>query len=404
MGIKPILLGLRQNKFIAVIVILQVAVTLAAVSHSVFSTNLLLKDWNVPSGLNDHSLITTQAQFFIDDVDMARAIRTDLDRLAELPGVDQVVATNQVPFEAERISAMYKASGEEAQRYLGASFEFSGDPISLLGIELLAGRSFYDNEYIKAPLDANTQYPSVVMISESLGREMFGDESPLGKTLWPVINRQPAEIVGVYSDFMTGVTLNSLGKSYNSIIRPMTVWSDFQFDPGYLMRFEGGNGDMLLDRARETIYQQEGRYVHTNELLSRTKKRMFDGRSSQAIILMSVSAMLILITALGMAGMVAFLVGQRQKQIGIRRALGASKRRILQYFLVENSLMTIVGLVLGTILTILIALYFPVLGTSDALNYTLLLIVAALLWGINIIAVYRPAKKATNIEPASVMK
>lgn len=404
MGLRPILLGLKQTVLIAAIVILQVAVTLAAVSHSAFSTNILLKDWNVASGLDETNLVTTQAQFFVDGTDMARAIRTDLDNLARLPGVQQVMAANQVPFEAERISAVYKETGNEAQRYLAASFEFGPNALSLLGVELVSGRNFYDNEYIQAPLDANTRYPSVIMISESLAAEVFGGENPLGKTLWPVRNQQPAEVIGVYADFMTGVTLNSIGKSYNSIIRPMTMWSEFQFDPGYLIRVESGAAEALLEPARETIYEQSGRYLHTNEVLTRTKKRMFDGRSSQAIVLLSVSAILILITGLGMAGLVSFLVSQRRKQIGIRRALGASKPKILQYFLLENSLLTLIGLFLGAILTIVIALYYPVLGSSESLNYPLLLGAALFLWLINIIAVYVPAKRASNIQPGTVMK
>lgn len=403
MEFKPILLGLRQNKVIALIVILQVAVTLAAVSHSVFSTSVLLKDWNVPSGLDEQSIVTTQAQFFVDGTDMARSIRTDLDNLAMLPGVRQVMAANQIPFEAERVNAVYKESGEEARRYLAAGFEFGANALAVLGVDLIAGRDFYENEHIQGPLDANTKYPSVIMISESLAKEMFQDENPLGKTLWPVRNNQPAEIIGVYSDFMTGVTLNSIGKSYNSIIRPMTVWSDFLFDPGYLMRVDPGAGEDVLERAREAVYLQNDRYLHTNEVLTRTRKRMFDGRSSQAMVLLAVSVMLILITGLGMAGLVSFLVGQRKKQIGIRRALGASKHKILHYFIFENSILTLAGLLLGAVLTILIALYYPVLGSSDSLNYMLLLLTALFLWFINIIAVYRPAKKATTIEPAKVM-
>jgi len=403
MELKPTLLGLRHNKLIAAIVILQVAVTLAAVSHSVFSTNVLLKDWNMPSGLDTERLVTTQAQFFVDGTDMARAIRTDLDNLSRLPGVQQVMAANQVPFEAQRVSEIYRETGDEAQRYLAASFEFGPNALSLLGVELISGRNFFENEYIQGPLNANTKYPSVVMISESLATEMFGAENPLGKTLWPIRNRQPAEIIGVYSDFMTGVTLNGLGKSYNSIIRPMTVWSDFMFDPGYVIRVDDGAADSILESAREAIYEQNGRYLHTNEALTRTKKRMFDGRSSQALVLLSVSAILILITGLGMGGLVSFLVSQRKKQIGIRRALGASKSKILQYFLFENSLLTVVGLLLGAGLTIGIALYYPVLGSGDSLKYSLLFGVAFFLWLLNVLAVYFPARRASNVQPARVM-
>lgn len=404
MDLKPILLSLKQNKVIATIVILQVAITLAAVSHSVFSTTLLLQDWNKPSGLDEQNLITSQAQFFAERPDMQSSIARDLEALSSLSDVKEVTVVNQVPFEAVSISPVYKESGQEAQRYLAANFEFGTiNALDVLGVELIAGRNFSANEFIMSPLNADTTYPSVVMISESLASEMFGNENALGQTLWPVQNSQPSEIIGVYSDFMTGELLNGIGKPYNSMIRPMVLWSDFRFDPGFLIRAETGRASGLLEDARRAIYQQSGRYLHTNEVLSRTKKRMYDGRSSQSLVLMGVSVLLVMISALGMAGLVSFLVGQRQKQIGIRRALGARKADILRYFLAENSLLVLSGLLLGAALTVVVALYFPVLGSGEAFSSGWLLMVALFLWVISLAAVFRPAYKATKVDPAKVI-
>lgn len=403
MGIRPLLLSLRKNKFIALIVVLQIALTLAAVSHSVFSASALLKDWNEPSGLDEENLIIARSQFFIDNPDRESAIIQDLRKLSELPGVQYVTTANQIPFAANAVSNVFKETGDQAQRYLASTFEFDGVALDVLGVQLISGRTFYANEIVRGQLSLETKYPSVIMISEALALEMFGEENALGKTLWPVKNNQPAEIIGIYSNFMTGEILNRIGKSYNSIIRPMSVWSPNRFDPGYLMRVEPGTAEALLEDARDVIYQLNGRYLYNNEVLTRTKKRIYDGRSSQAFLMLAISTVLVLITAFGIAGLASFLVKQRQKQIGIRRALGATKMDILRYFLLENSLLTSLGLIFGVIVTMSIAIKFPTLGGNGFLRYDLMLAVALFLWIINIIAVYLPAKRASNIEPAKVI-
>ncbi len=403
MGIRPLLLSLKQNKFIALMVILQIALTLAAVSHSAFSTSALLKDWNVASGLDEQNLIVSRAQFFVDNPDRESAIVQDLENLSRLPGVEYVTTANQIPFAANSVSNVYRETGDDAQRYLASVFELNDAALDVLGVELVAGRNFYPNEVIRGELSATTEYPSVVMISEALSEEMFPGENALGKTLWPVKDNQPAEIIGIYTNYMTGEILNGVGKSYNSAIRPMALWSANRFDPGYLMRVEPGAAERLLEDARTAIYRLPGRYLYNNEVLTRTKKRIYDGRGSQSMLMLGISAVLILITAFGIAGLASFLVSQRQKQIGIRRALGATKKDILRYFLAENSLLTVVGLLLGAAVTIGIAVKYPALTGDGALRYDLILAVGLFLWLVNIIAVYLPAKRASNVEPAAVI-
>ncbi len=403
MGIRPILLSFKQSKFFSLMVVLQVALTLAAVSHSVFSTNALLRNWSVPSGLDARNMLIERSQFFIDDINLDGVISRDLQQLSQIPGVQHVTTTNQIPFAADGISEVFKEAGTEAQRYLAATFQMNSSALDVLGVELISGRSFYPNEVLKGQLSPETEYPSVIMISDALANEMFGQESPLGKTIWPVRNAQPAEVIGVYTNFMTGQILNGIGKSYNTTIRPMEVWTPAALDPGYLMRVDPGSAESLLENVRDVIYQQQGRYVFRNEVLTRTKKRMHDARSSQAMVMAAVSVVLVLITAFGIVGLVSFLVRQREKQIGIRRALGATRKNILRYFLLENTLLTILGLILGAALTIGIAVKFPALSGTKFIHYDYILYVAIFLWCINLLAVYWPAKKAANIKPAQVI-
>ena len=147
-----------------------------------------------------------------------------------------------------------------------------------------------------------------------------------------------------------------------------------------------------------------GRYLYVIERLSRTQKRMYDGRGSNAATFLVISLILVLITGLGTAGLVSFLVNQRRKQIGIRRALGATRLDIMKYFLLENSILTWAGLILGSILTLVITYVLTDNAGENILQMKYLFIVAFGLWMVNLASVYFPARRAAKIEPAIVTR
>jgi putative ABC transport system permease protein len=160
----------------------------------------------------------------------------------------------------------------------------------------------------------------------------------------------------------------------------------------------------LFDEISDIIYATEGRYLYVLERLSRTQKRMYDGRGSNAATFLVVSLILVLITGLGTAGLVSFLVNQRQKQIGIRRALGATRLDITKYFLLENSILTWTGLILGGVLTLVITYVLTDNAGENILQMKYLFIVAFGLWMVNLVSVYFPARRAAKIDPAIVTR
>ena len=107
MEIKPILLSLKHNKVLSLLIILQVAFTLAVVSNSLFVTTATLKEWNLPSGLDHENIVSVQTQFYDLSVDSKRAVEDDIRKFRELPGVINATTTNQTPFGAENVSEVY---------------------------------------------------------------------------------------------------------------------------------------------------------------------------------------------------------------------------------------------------------------------------------------------------------
>jgi putative ABC transport system permease protein len=403
MEIKPILLSLKHNKMLAALIILQVAFTLAVVSNSLFVTTATLKEWNLPSGLADENIISVQSQFYDLSVDNRQAVIDDLEKFKQLPGVISATTTNQVPFGAEAVSNVFLETGDEPQPYQTNIFDFDYSGFEVLDLQLVDGRHFTQSEVIRHDPSQSDARAAVVMISEDQAEALFPGESALGKTIWLAANSQPVEVIGIYSNFMNGESLNNDGMSFHTMIRPVVSWQR-GLDPNYLIRVEPGMAEGMFEEITDVIYETQGRYLYAIERLTRTQKRMYDGRGSNAVLFMAVSLILVIITGLGTAGLASFLVNQRQKQIGIRRAMGATRFDITRYFLLENSILTWTGLIIGGVLTLVITYVLTEAAGENVLQIKFMFMIAVGLWAVNLASVYLPAKRAANIDPAIVTR
>ena len=119
-----------------------------------------------------------------------------------------------------------------------------------------------------------------------------------------------------------------------------------------------------------------------------------------AWLLVVVCVALLVVTALGIVGLASFWVQQRTKQIGVRRALGATRGQILRYFQVENFLIAGIGIVLGMLLAY--GLNQLLMGTYELPRLPLwyLPVGAVVLWLLGQAAVYGPARRAASVPPA----
>ena len=350
MEIRPILLSLKHNKFFSGIIIVQAALAFLALYVSTSDTFFTLKEWNKPSGLPLEEVISARSRVY-GDVDMNSLIARDIEALLSVPGVAAVTANRNRPTEAPRASTVYLSPEEDALSEVTNVFEMDQHALAVLQLELIEGRDFTPADVFRG--ENHTGGASVVMLSEDMAKALFEGGSPIGKAVYLEKGGSPVYVIGTYSNFLNGGHLNRLGKSYHSIIRPQVTWRDGD-SPDYLIRIEPGVAHSITEDITSALYNVNSlnRYVSNVEPLTRVLKRMYDGRSSDAAVLLGVSLMLILIASLGTTGLIAFFINQRQKQIGIRRALGATNWLVIRYFLVENSILVLTGLVLGLGLTL----------------------------------------------------
>jgi putative ABC transport system permease protein len=121
-------------------------------------------------------------------------------------------------------------------------------------------------------------------------------------------------------------------------------------------------------------------------------------------ILTTVMVILTIVTALGIVGLASFSVNRRKKQIGTRRALGASQGAILRYFMLENFMISSVGVVLGAMLTIGLNVVLVNSFSLNAIDWYYIPLGMLILWLVGQIAVYGPARKAASIAPATATR
>jgi putative ABC transport system permease protein len=133
--------------------------------------------------------------------------------------------------------------------------------------------------------------------------------------------------------------------------------------------------------------------------LKEIKANTYDTNTGMIQIFLGVSFLLVAITTLGIVGLTSFSVIQRTRQIGTRRALGATRSAIVRYFLVETWIITGFGLAMGLILSY--GLNYLLAGIADAsrLEWRLLAVGMLLFWGMGLVAALLPALRGTTVSP-----
>ncbi|NQZ05571.1 MAG: FtsX-like permease family protein, partial [Algicola sp.] len=393
---------IRRNKATSMLVILQVALTLMIVSNAVFATLTSLALWNQPTGLAEKQLVSVRHQVFDPIVDVGAMIDKDIERLNKIEGVTATLLTSEIPLDSQgsNVHTIYLDNKEDSEEHQIERFDSSEALLGMIESTVVEGRNFEPSEVVRGEFGQVSSSVAVVMISEAFAKAKFPDESAIGKTLWQSLGADPVKVIGVYSDWLAGEALDN----YHTMIRPLVIWrTDAELN--YLLKLNVDWTPPLLDEITDILYQTPGRYVSVVEALARPKKRMYDGRGSHSFTLLGISAMAMLITGLGISGLITFTVNQRRKQIGIRRALGGTKRQIINFFIIEMSLLTAMGVILGVVLMVVLNYVMSdQTGSQSGIMWQPLVLLIIAIWVINLIASWLPAKRASLIEPAIVTR
>src|SRR6185312_1752584 len=168
----------------------------------------------------------------------------------------------------------------------------------------------------------------------------------------------------------------------------------------YVMRVNPQDHDRVLREAADLLLQlNPDMLIDAQGSYADVRADYFRQDASLAWLLSMVCAAMLLVTALGIAGLANFWVQQRRRQIGIRRAIGATRGDILRYFQTENFLIVGGGIVLGMLLAFALNLLLMQHYELPRLPLYYLPIGALALWGLGQLAVLGPALRAAAVPP-----
>jgi putative ABC transport system permease protein len=167
------------------------------------------------------------------------------------------------------------------------------------------------------------------------------------------------------------------------------------------VRSEPGQSERVERDVEAALLKADDQRIVVNKaLMSEDRHNRYRDDHAVAWMLITVTVLLLLVTASGIVGMSTLWVNQRRKQIGVRRALGARRIDILRYFITENFLITSGGVVVGLVLAMALNQLLVSQLELPRLPLGYLAGGSCLLWSLGVFAVYGPAWRAAGISPA----
>jgi len=400
MDILPILSTLRRHKITAFLVIIEIALTCAIVCNAVFIINQRLDRMNMQSGVDEHRLLHIQLADIGVVKDQKSRTATDLAALRQIPGVAEVSSVMEVPFGNSSSNTGIKLDPQQKLSTLNATMYSGENLIPAFGAQLIAGRDLQPDDFkdfdevVRAAgaKDAKA-LPHVIVITQNLAERLWPGQQALGKQIY--IIDYPMTVVGVVKELIRPSIWDDSAKSY-SMIFPMRM-----FHGEYVIRTKSpGDREHVLAAALAKLKEiNPHRVVLKKHIFDDMRHEFFQNDRAMASLLVGVCVALLIVTALGIVGLGSFWVAQRRRQIGVRRALGATQRNILNYFQTENFLLATIGIVLGMVLAYGINLLLMVHYELPRLPAIYFPVGAVLLWTIGQLAVLGPAMRAAAVPP-----
>lgn len=402
MDIRPILSTLLRHKTAAALIVLEIALSCAIICNALFLIAQRIENVSQPSGIAEDELLIIRVSGIGPAENADARTREDKAALRAVPGVSGVTMVNQMPFSSSASNSGITLTPEQDRAALVAA-TYQGDEAMLqtLGIRLRAGRDFRPDEFMDSTaLEQLTDYSTLsspTIVNAAVAERLFPGENALGRTIY--LGPVPLTITGV-AETLARPNDAGTGNMTHALILP--IRNNYTNGGSYMIRVtDPARRDEVLAAAVEALMAVDaGRLVLDELPYTAVRDRFFRADRDMIVLLGVVCVALLVVTALGIVGLASFWVQQRSKQIGIRRALGATRGQILRYFQTENFLLATIGIALGMVLAFGINQLLMERYELSRLPLVYLPAGAIALWLLGQLAVLGPARRAASVPPA----
>jgi putative ABC transport system permease protein len=381
------------------LIILEIAFTCAIVCNAVFLIRERLQRMDRPSGITEDEILRIRLNGIGQAADPGVITRQDLQAFHEIPGVKFASVSDMVPFGGSSWNSSISTIPDDPSPAVNAA-TYMGTPeiADVLGVKFIAGRNFTPTEYVELKDAGTTVHLPSVIISKAIAEKLFPGKTAVGQPLY-VWGKDPSTIVGVYELLARPNQVGGgEGAGFSMMLPVLLTFADAG---NYLLRVDPTRKIEILAAAEAAIKKvAPNRLILDRQTFADIRRDYFKEDRAMAWLLLGVSAALLVITALGVIGLASFWVQQRTRQIGVRRALGATRGDILRYFQTENFILATVGIVLGMAMAYGINMWLMSKYQVERLPAEFLPIGAVLLWFLGQVAVLGPALRAAAIPPA----
>ena len=407
MQLRPIVAALGRHKVATLLIVLQVALTLAVASNALFIVATRIVHLSRPTGTDEAHIFVIRNGWKMGQnaAQIDANIRADLDTLRHVAGVRDAFSSQGFPlagYNANIITRLKLEPDQKTRAQLATFFASDEHTIDTLGISLVAGRNFRPDE-ITAIGPNDKMSPPGIIVTRSLADKLFPDGSALGKTIY--LPDGPAAIIGILASLQGPLKHSSPLDGYTVLV------PTHYLDPAgavYLVRTDSTTMKPVIAATLKALQERSGvRIIDPKEgvfTMAQERERAYADDRSVAVLMSILSGLLLLATAGGIVGLSSFWVSQRRRQIGIRRSLGATTGDILGYFHTENFLIVSGGIVLGALLAFLANLGLMHVYELPRMPLYVPLLGALVLWLLGQLAVWGPAQYASKVPPVVAIR
>ncbi|HEV2915206.1 MAG TPA: ABC transporter permease [Pyrinomonadaceae bacterium] len=392
----------RSRRLRNAFVVAEIALALVLLVGAGLMIKSFMRLQAVDPGFDPGNLLTMRVLLprakYADDGKRVNFFRQAVERMKALPGVSSVGIIDALPFASMGSATDFAiegkpapAPGEEPDTDVRVTDE---NYFRTMNIPVLSGRTFTEQEAVEER--------HVAVINQALARKYFAGENPLGKRI--IVNMKlppvPTEIIGIVGDAKYG--------KLEGETRAMVYWPHPELASSSMtivVRAEGDPLRLASAAAREIQAIDKDQPIADVRTMGSWLSESVSRTRFGTLLLATFAALALLLSAIGIYGVMSYSVTQRTQEIGIRMALGAQRGDVMRMILGQGMGLTLVGVALGlgasfALTRVMASLLFGISATDPA-TFTL---ISLLLMGVAFLSTYLPARKATRVDPMVALR
>lgn len=387
----------RGNKIQSTLVVFEVALTVILLA----SIGLLLKSFTqaiaTDPGFQKENIVTFEidrsSQLSPTPEDRTRFSTTVIEQIKTIPGVSEAAMISTTPMNGTNFfGAPFWPidQPDKAHTYLTGFDSINGNAFSVLGIPLLAGRYFDER-------DQQPDSPKVVIINQQVLLDQFPDEDPIGKAVnhdgevWTVVG-----VVGSINRF----SLDSGAQPM--VYKPMIHWP---WSTGYVVKTQLQPEKLIKEIQAAVLAVDPQQPVDRIRTLEQAVSESVGPRTQVLSLIAIFGALAAILAAIGIYALMTYLVEQRNREIGIRLAIGAQPNEVVSMIFRQGIFLTLIGVGIGIVGVILLGRYLAlILYRVEHFDPIVLVSVTILTIAITALSCWRPANTASKIHPTTILR